>query len=84
MKLKASQLIVAFLVGLVTSTISGGSAFVLVLLMALLAAGSIAWMVLELNWTETKLVALWKPSKHSETPQAPREAFVIGVGHHGC
>lgn len=83
MQIRKSQLIVSFIMGLVASAITGGSPIALLIVLGIIGCGSFAWTCLDLNFKlpQTKIGALWRCFENSESPEIPRQAFVLGVGH---
>ena len=83
MQIRKSQLIIMFLVGFAAATMSNGAPMVLMVLVSLVAVGLIVGTSLDLTleWKPPTLAPLWKHFENSESPEIPRQAFLLGVGH---
>ena len=80
MKIKRSQLVIAFLVGFAACQVSGASPIVLLMLMAFLAAAEFVCACFGLTLKLPK-IQLSRFMMNAETKSIQREAFVLGVGH---
>ena len=78
MKVRKSQIVIAYLAGFAAATITGGAPIALMLLIVLFGVGSLAWVRLDMT-SKLKVQSI----RRAEGPlfYTPREGFV-GVGHH--